>query len=406
MKSSPHRPATLALHAGLPEGAPRAVGAPISPPITTTTSFHTAPDAVGFSAADLQEAAPHFYTRWGNPTIELLEGRLAALEEGAAAVCFASGMGAVSALFFARLGAGAHLVLSDVCYAGVAELAHETLPRFGIEVTTTNTADPECVAAAIRPGATRLVHIETPANPILKLSDIAAIAEVAHAAGAELSVDSTIATPIATRPLALGADYVVHSLTKYICGHGDTIAGAVVGRSAERMAALRKEALIHYGAALHPFAAWLVLRGLETLPARMRIHEENARRVATWLTAHPRVAAVHWPGLPSHPQRALAERQMQNASGLLAFTVKDGSPALAKQFAERLRVISYAVSLGKTKSLLFYIPTDDILRTSFRLAGAQEAAYRAAAGEGVFRLSVGLEDPDDLIADLDQALGG
>jgi cystathionine gamma-synthase/methionine-gamma-lyase len=405
MNSEPFRPATISLHAGTSAEDGRAVGSPVAPVITTATSFYTAPDAIGFSAADLTAAAPHFYTRWSNPTVDLLERRLAALEAGATTVCFASGMAAVSALFFARLSAGDHLVLSDVCYAGVAELANDTLPRFGISVTPADTSDPGRVAAAIRPGATRLVHVETPANPILRLTDIAAVAGIAHAAGAELSVDSTIATPIATRPLVLGADYVVHSLTKYICGHGDAIGGAVVGASVGRMGDLRKGALVHYGAALNPLAAWLIARGLETLPVRMRQHEENARRVATYLQDHPKVRAVYWPGLESHPQRALAARQMQNASGLLAFTVKERGADLARRCAERLRVVSYAVSLGKTKSLLFYIPTDDILRTSFRPDAEGVAAYRALAHDGVFRLSVGIEEADDIIADLDQAFG-
>jgi cystathionine gamma-synthase/methionine-gamma-lyase len=355
MNSEPFRPATISLHAGTSAEDGRAVGSPVAPVITTATSFYTAPDAIGFSAADLS--------------------------------------------------AGDHLVLSDVCYAGVAELANDSLPRFGISVTPADTSDPGRVAAAIRPGATRLVHVETPANPILRLTDIAAVAGIAHAAGAELSVDSTIATPIATRPLVLGADYVVHSLTKYICGHGDAIGGAVVGASVGRMGDLRKGALVHYGAALNPLAAWLIARGLETLPVRMRQHEENARRVATYLQDHPKVRAVYWPGLESHPQRALAARQMQNASGLLAFTVKERGADLARRCAERLRVVSYAVSLGKTKSLLFYIPTDDILRTSFRPDAEGVAAYRALAHDGVFRLSVGIEEADDIIADLDQAFG-
>lgn len=204
--------ATIALHAG---ERGRVVGQPVSPAPVLSTTYFTHPDAAGFSASDLQANAPHFYTRWSNPTLELLEARLAALEQGEAALSFASGMAAITALFADRLQAGDHLVLSDVCYAGVAEYAHHALPRAGITVTAVDTSDPQKVAAAMRP-ETRLVHIETPANPILKLTDIAALAEVAHAYGAELSVDSTIATPIGTKPIALGADYVVHSLTKYL----------------------------------------------------------------------------------------------------------------------------------------------------------------------------------------------
>jgi cystathionine gamma-synthase/methionine-gamma-lyase len=392
--------ATLALHAG---AGPRDIGAPASAPPVLATSYFTHPDAVGFSANDLNEASPHFYTRWSNPTLDLLEARLAALEGGEAAVSFASGMAAVSALFLDRLASGDHLVLSNVCYAGVAELAHDLLPKHGIAVTGVDTSDPDAVAAAMRPN-TKLVHIETPANPILRLSDITAIAAITHAGEAELSVDATIATPLGTKPLALGADYVVHSLTKYICGHGDALGGAVIGRQ-ERITALRKGSLIHFGGSLSPFAGWLILRGMETLASRMVMHEANARRVEAFLADHPRVRSVFWPGSSRHPQNELAVRQMRNFSGLIAFSAKDEGVALSHRLAERLQVVSYAVSLGKTKSLLFYIPTDDILRSSFHLEGKDVQTYRDWAGDGVFRFSVGLEDPEDIIADLAQAMG-
>ncbi|WP_230532865.1 trans-sulfuration enzyme family protein [Microvirga roseola] len=392
--------ATLALHAGAGQ---RHIGEPASAPPMMATSFFTHPDAVGFSANDLNEAVPHFYTRWSNPTLELLETRLAALEGGEAALSFASGMAAICALILNRLGSGDHLVLSNVCYAGVAELAHDILPKHGIAATPVDTSNPEAVAAAMRPN-TKLVHIETPANPILRLSDVAAVAEIARSGGAELSVDATIATPLGMKPLALGADYVVHSLTKYICGHGDALGGAVIGRQ-DRIAALRKGSLIHLGGSLSPFAAWLILRGMETLAPRMVMHEANARRVEAFLADHPKVRSVFWPGSSRHPQHNLAARQMRNFSGLLAFSAKADGGALARRLAERLQVVSYAVSLGKTKSLLFYIPTDDILRSSFHLEGEEACSYRDWAGDGVFRFSVGLEDQDDIIADLDQALG-
>ena len=393
--------ATLALHAG---DGPRQVGAPLNPPPTFSASYHSHPDAVGFSATDMTAESPYFYNRWGNPTVDLLERRLAALERGEAAVAFASGMAAVHALFLDRLRAGDHLVLSDVCYAGTAEFCHDFLPGLGVEVARVDSSNPDAVAAAVRPN-TRLVHVETPANPILRLTDLQAVARIAHDAGAEMSVDSTIATPLATKPLTLGADYVVHSLTKYLCGHGDVLGGAVVGR-AEAMTRLRRGALVHAGGCLAPFSAWLVLRGLETLAPRMALHEANARRVEAFLAEHPRVRSVLWPGSPRHPQHELAARQMRNFSGLLSFRVDDGQgAALARRLAERLRVFSYAVSFGKAASLLFYIATDDLLRSSFRLDDDQAREYRRWAGEGVFRVSVGLEDADDLIADLDAGLG-
>lgn len=397
--SKSEKDATIAIHGGI---GTQLQGAPVSPAPVLASSFLTHPDSVGFSANDLKEDAPHFYSRWSNPTLQILEERLAELEGGEAAVSFASGMAAVTALFFDKLKAGHHLVLSNVLYAGVAELAHDTLPSYGIEVTAVDTSDPQNVANAIRPN-TRLVHIETPANPILLLSDIEAISAITRAAGVELSVDSTIATPIGLKPLKQGADYVVHSLTKYIGGHGDALGGAVIG-SSEALGSLRRNKLIHFGGALAPFSAWLILRGLETLKPRMALHEENARKVEAFLAQHSAVRSVLWPGSERHPQHELAKRQLSNYSSLLSFSVKKDSLATARQFAERLKVFSYAVSLGKTKSLLFYIPTDDILHSSFKLEGEAAALYREWAGEGVFRVSVGLEDADDLIADLQRAL--
>jgi cystathionine gamma-synthase len=392
--------ATLAIHGA--EGE-RVQGQAVAKPPILATSYFTHPEAIGFSASDLKADAPHFYSRWSNPTLELLERRVALLEGGEAAVSFASGMAAIVTLFHDRLQAGDHLLLSNVCYAGVSEYGHHSLQRSGIEVSAVDTSRPENVASAMRTN-TKLVHIETPANPILRITDIAAVAKAVHAGGAELSVDSTIATPIATRPMELGADYVCHSLTKYFCGHGDALGGAVVG-SAARMAEIRRDGLIHMGGALSPFSAYLILRGMETLPIRMERHEANARKVAEFLEGHAKVRRVLWPGLRTHPGFDIAARQMRNFSGLLSFSVKSDSGATARQLAERLQVVSYAVSLGAAKSLCFYIPTDDILRSSFPLTGADEAAYREQAGEGVFRLSVGLEDANDIIADLEQALG-
>ena len=392
--------ATIAIHGA--EGE-REQGAAVAKPPVLSTSYFTHPDAIGFSATDLKADAPHFYSRWSNPTLELLERRLALLEGGEAAVSFASGMAAIVTLLHDRLKAGDHLVLSNVCYAGVSEYAHHALTRMGIEVTAVDTSDPERVAKAMRM-TTKLVHIETPANPILRITDIEAIAKIAHAHGAELSVDSTIATPIATRPLELGADYVCHSLTKYLCGHGDALGGAVIG-SAEAMARLRRDGLIHMGGALSPFSAYLILRGMETLPLRMKQHEANAKALAEYLLEHPKMQRVLWPGLQVHMGHAVAEQQMRNYSGLLSFSVSGDGLAMARQLAERLQVVSYAVSLGSAKSLCFYIPTDDILRSSFVLDAMDAAAYREQAGEGVFRISVGLEDANDIITDFEQALG-
>jgi methionine-gamma-lyase len=246
-----------------------------------------------------------------------------------------------------------------------------------------------------------LVYLETPVNPLLRLTDVEAVVEIAHEAEALVAVDSTFATPIGLRPFELGADYVIQSLTKYICGHGDAIGGAIVGRL-EDMKVMRKMA-IHMGGIMSPFNAWLILRGLATLPLRMEAHQENAFAVARHLEEHPAVTQVMYPGLPSHPQHELASRQMDNYSGGITFQVDDG-PKAAELLSERLRIIHYAVSLGHVRTLVCYLGTDDLLRSSFHLTSEQEASYRAFAGDGVFRLSVGLEDPADLIADLDNAL--
>ncbi|MBK1612762.1 cystathionine gamma-synthase [Rubrivivax gelatinosus] len=389
---------TLAIHAG--ETPDPATGAS-APNIVMSTTFVTGADA-GFSVEDMDDETKWIYTRWGNPTVHQLETKLAALEGAGAAVAFGSGMAAVSSLFMHLLKAGDHAVVSDVTYAAASEMAREILPSLGITITRVDTSDLAQVAAAMRPN-TRLVYAETPCNPLLRLTDIAAVADIAHAGGALLAVDSTFATPLATRPLSLGADFVVHSLTKYLGGHGDALGGAVLGR-ADAMAALRQRTAIRFGGVLSPFNAWLILRGLATFPLRMRAHADNALALAKYLEAHPRVERVIYPGLPSHPQYELAQRQMRNASGMLSFRVADGA-ALARRCAEQLRVIHYAVSLGHHRSLLFYLASADLLRTSFQLdTPAQRASWDAYAGDGLFRFSVGLEDPEDLIADLARVL--
>jgi len=366
-----------------------------------STTFVIDPD-VSFSAQELVEDAPFVYTRWGNPTVDQLERKLAGLEAAGAALAFASGMAAIGGLFLYALKSGDHVIMSDVSYAGAAELADDLFPQVGVEVSKVDFSDLRAVEDAVRP-ATRLVYAETPANPVLRLTDIRAVAQIAHAGGARLVVDSTFATPVATRPLELGADYVVHSLTKYLGGHGDAVGGAILG-SREDIAGIRQGVGIHMGGVISPFNAWLIMRGIATLPIRMQAHQEGALAVARHLQDHPKVTRVIYPGLASHPQHELARRQMSNFSGMLAFQARDGVRT-ARELAERLKVIHYAVSLGHHRSLVVYLPTADMLRTSFRMTTDQEASYRAYAGDGIFRLSVGLEDPEDLIDDLDQALG-
>ncbi len=390
---------TRSIHAGeRPDPATHAS----APNLVMSTTFVIQDASAKFSGKTSREDAPYVYTRWANPTVRQLEEKLADLEGGEAAVAFGSGMAATTALFLHLLQSGDHIIVSDVVYAGVAELARDTLPRLGIRVESVDLSDLEALRKAFRP-ETRLVYAETPANPILKLADIRAVSKIARQAGALLAVDSTFATPIGTRPLELGADLVVHSLTKYLGGHGDALGGALVGKT-EFLAGLRQDTAIHGGGILSPFNAWLIIRGMATLPLRMAAHAESALRVARFLEERPGIARVIYPGLPSHPQHELARRQMENFSGMLTFQVADG-PVVAQRLADRLKVIHYAVSLGHHRSLVFYLPTDDMQENSFRLSPPQLARYREFAGHGIFRLSVGLEDAEDLCADLDQALG-
>ena len=385
---------TAAVHAGeSPDPATNAA----SPHIVMSTTY-VVDQPVPFSAMDRDEGEqPFVYTRWGNPTVRQLERKLAVLEGAEDGRAYASGMAAISALLFSRLSSGDRVVVSDVAYPGTAELARHTLRRMGIEVVLVDTSDLAAVRTALETPAA-LVWIETPANPIMRLTDIEAVAELAHEAGADVAVDSTFATPVATRPLELGADYVVHSLTKYIGGHGDALGGAVLG-SADRMAALDLEATVHYGGVISPFNAWLVMRGAATLPIRMAAHEAGALAVAEALEDHPAVLRVMFPGLDSHPQHDLARRQMACFSGMLTFQVQDGE-AVALRMMKELRLVHYAVSLGHHRSLVYWLPTDTLMESTYRLEGDQLAAYRSYAGDGVFRLSVGLEDPADLVEDL------
>jgi cystathionine beta-lyase/cystathionine gamma-synthase len=399
---------TRAVHAG--EDADAETGA-LRLPLHMATTFKLPPfGGKLFEALMLDSArAPHAYTRWSNPTLRALEDRLVALEtaglggkvEQTAAVVTATGMAAVSALALTFLSSGDHLVASEVCYAGSVELFGVHLPRLGIQVSLVDTSDLEQVQAALRPN-TRMVYVETPANPILRIADIAALAQVAHQAGALLAVDSTWASPFLQKPLALGADYVVHSLTKYMNGHGDALGGAVIG-SLEGIQRIRKEMLVHLGGAMSPFNAWLILRGLVTLPLRMQRHCESAMQVAHFLAEHPRVKRVIYPGLETHPHYDVARRQMSASGGMLTFQLRDGLGA-AIDLAENIRLFSYATSLGHAHSLLFYYPTDLYVDAAPYLSTEQKVRIREWTGEGIVRASIGLEDPKDLIADLERAL--
>ena len=388
---------TQAIHAGETEDQ---VVSPVAPPLHMANSYLVSADQ-SFSAEDLGEGAPYMYSRWRNPTVSRLERRIAKLEMAESAVCFSSGMAAITGLFTDVLHPGDHLVMTDVGYAGAVEYTRDFLPDRGVQVTHVDTSDINKVALALQPN-TRLIHIETPCNPILRLTDIRALAELARGANVWLSVDSTFASPMVTQPIMLGADIVMHSLTKYFGGHGDALGGVLAGRT-NIIEGIRSRVGIHGGGILSPFNAWLILRGMATLSLRMQAHSDSALQIAQFLSKHPCVTKVIYPGLDTHPQHILASKQMAMASGMIAFQVEDIN-AIVQQLQQRLQLIAYAVSLGDARSLIFHIGTEDIMRSSFRLDGNALEAYREFAGKGIFRLSVGLEDANDLCADLDQAL--
>jgi methionine-gamma-lyase len=391
---------TLAVHAG--ESADPVTGA-LRQPIHMATTFKL-PRFGGklFDALLMDSARPPFaYTRWSNPTLRGLEDRLGALEEAESGVVFASGMAAVSALAFTYLSSGDHLIASEVCYAGSVELFGLHLPRFGIQVSLVDTSDLEQVRAALRPN-TKMIYAETPANPILRIADIPALAELARSAGALLAVDSTWAGPSLQKPLKLGADFVLHSLTKVLNGHGDALGGALLGRQAD-IQRIRKEMLVHLGGALSPFNAWLITRGLVTFPLRMQQQSKSAMQVARFLESHPKVERVFYPGLESHPHHDLAKRQMSDFGGMLTFQLKGGLGA-AITLAEKIRLFSYATSLGHAHSLLFYYPTELYIDSMPFYTDEHKRRIREWTGEGIVRASIGLESAADLIRDLDQAL--
>ena len=395
-----HEFETLAIHAG--EAADPDTGA-LRLPLHMSTTFKLPPFGIKlFEALQMETArAPHAYSRWSNPTLRALEDRLCALEAAPAALVTATGMAAVSALVLTLLSSGDHLIASEVCYAGSVELFGLHLPRFGIQVSLVDTSDPEQVRAALRPN-TRLIYAETPANPILRISDIAALAEIAHTSGVLLAIDSTWAGPALQRPLTLGADYVILSLTKYLNGHGDALGGAVLG-PVEGIQRIRKDMLVHLGGALSPFNAWLIMRGLATYPLRSERHNQSGLEIARFLETHPKISRVFYPGLDSHPHHDLAKRQMAGFGGMITFQLKDGLGA-AINLAEKIRVFAYATSLGHAHSLLFYYPTDLYVDAAPYLTPEQKNRIRDWTGEGIVRVSVGLENTKDLIADLDQAL--
>jgi cystathionine gamma-synthase len=367
---------TISIHTGQ---EPDPATGSVIPPIYLSTTFERAEDG----------SFPHgyIYTRGGNPNRTMLEGCLTALEGGADCAAFGSGLAAAMAIFQA-LRPGDHVIAPDDAYHGVTRLLREIMLPWGLEYTLVDMNDPANVRAALRP-STRLVWIESPSNPLLKVADIAAITQIAHAAGALCAVDNTWATPILQRPLGLGADLALHATTKYLGGHSDVLGGAVVTREASPLFERVRFIQGNGGAVPSPFDCWLVLRGIRTLAYRVRAHAEHAMRVAQFLEAHPQIERVYYPGLASHPGHAVAARQMCAFGGMLSIEVRGGQEA-AMGLAARVKIFTRATSLGGTESLIEH--------------RASVEGPESKTPPSLLRLSIGLEHPDDLIADLAQAL--
>jgi cystathionine beta-lyase/cystathionine gamma-synthase len=371
---------TLCIHAGQ---EPDPLSGAVMAPIVLSTTF--AQDGPGVHHG-------YDYSRAGNPTRDALERCLAALEGAKHAVAFGSGCAATTAVLL-TLKAGDHVLVGDDVYGGTFRVFDRVLKQFGLDATFLDMSDPARVRAALRP-TTRLLWMETPSNPMLKVFDIAAMAEIARGAGIPLAVDNTFATPVLQRPLELGAALVVHSTTKYLNGHSDVVGGAAMTSDdalAEKLHFLQKAV----GAVPSPFDCYLVLRGLKTLAVRMKRHVESARVLAAYLASHPQVSLVRYPGLPSHEQQALAERQMRAPGGMISFELR-GTLSHARAFLKALEVFACAESLGGVESLAEH----PAIMTHASLPAETRSAL--GIGDGLIRLSVGLEDARDLVADLDR----
>jgi len=380
----------MAIHAGQePEPGTGATATPIYQ--TASFAFRDAKHAEDAFADGRDQ---YVYTRWGNPTTAAFEQKLAALEGAEAALATASGMAAVSTAVLSQVKHGDHAICARNVYSASFTLFYRRLPTMGVEVSLVDGTDAAAFAAAVRPN-TRLIYAETPGNPTLQLTDLTAVGELAHRAGAVLLVDNTFATPLNQRPLAFGATAVLHSTTKYLGGHGDLIGGAIAGSHAFVDSLWSTQ--IELGGTPSPFNAFLGLRGMQTFPLRMERHNRNAQLVAEALEATPEVAWVAYPGLPSHPQHELAARQMTGFGGMVCFELAGGLDA-GRKLIDGVQLCTRAVSLGDVKTLLCHPASS----THFHVP--ESARREAGITDGLVRLSVGLEDPEDILADLRQAL--
>jgi O-succinylhomoserine sulfhydrylase len=382
--------ATLGIRAAEPRTEEREHSAALH--LTSSFVYRSAAQA---AAVFTGQEPGNIYSRFTNPTVHAFEKRLAAMEGGDSCVATASGMAAIMSMLLALLKAGDHLVVSRTVFGSTINLLNNVFSRFGISTTYVDGADLGAWSAAIRP-ETRLLFVETPNNPLTDLADIAALAQIAHGAGALLAVDNCFLTPVLQKPLALGADLVIHSATKYLDGQGRCVGGAVVG-DAERVGKDVFGFMRTAGPCMSPFNAWVFLKGLETLQLRMRAHCEAAHKLALWLREQPGIARVYYPGLPDHPQHELAKRQQQGYGGIVAFEVKGGR-AEAWKLIDAVKMISITANLGDTRSTI----THPASTTHGRITA--EAREAAGIRESLVRLAVGLEDVEDIIADLARGL--
>jgi cystathionine beta-lyase/cystathionine gamma-synthase len=383
------QPATKAVHAGTHDDP---VTGAVGTPIYQTSTFILGEDQ--YNAVEDGYARDRFiYTRYGNPSQWAVQEKLAALEEAESAIVFSSGMAAISATVLSMLDKGAHVIASNELYGGTYNFFHHELPSLGFSVTYVNPRDLAAIKAAIQPN-TMVLYFETMTNPLLKVVDMPALGKLARERGLRLIVDATFTTPLGMHPLAHGAHVVVHSCTKYLNGHSDLVAGVAMGARKHIDAIWPR--LLAYGGCLDPHACFLLERSLKTLPLRMRAHAEGAQALATFLQSHPKVREVHYPGSPNHPDHALAKRLLSNMGGMIAFAVE--SDAAALKLLSRLHLMRQATSLGGVESLVS-LP----FNTSHAAYTADQRA-RLGIPRGCVRMSVGIEDPQDLIADLEQAL--
>ncbi len=382
---------SLCCHAG--QHADPQTGAHNTPIYQTSTfAFKNVQDG---SAKFAGEKEGYIYTRLGNPTQNALEEKMAALEGAEAAIATASGMAAISSSVMAVAFAGDHILAHDCLYGCTHSLMEEILPRYGIEVTFADLSDLDNVDEYMQDN-TKLVYLETPSNPTLNLVDIEEVSKKAHAAGAKVIVDNTFMTPYLQSPLALGADMVVHSATKYIGGHGDAIAGVIAGKE-EMLADIRMTTLKDFGGIISPFNAWLLLRGLKTLPIRVDKHTENAMEVAEFLEAHDKVERVFYPGLESHPQHDLAKKQASGFGSMISFELKGGYDA-GEKMMNNVNLATLAVSLGDVDTLIQHPAS------MTHAPVPREERLAAGITDGLVRISIGIEDVEDIIADLDNSL--